>query len=56
MSKGRPSECKTTVSEDDRESICRLREVYHLPCNTCKYYDYCQSKGLTKEVYYGNCK
>lgn len=55
MAKGRPNESKTQVSEEDRVTVCRLRTVYDLPCNTCKYNEYCQSKGLTKEVNNGNC-
>ena len=56
MSKGRPNKCKTSVSEDDRVTVCRLRKAYNLPCNNCKYNECCQSKGLTKEVNNGNCK
>lgn len=55
MSKGRPNECKTQVSEEDRVTVCRLRKAYNLPCNNCKYNEYCQSKGLTKEVNNGYC-
>ena len=48
MDKGRPNECKTSVSEEDRVTVCRLRKAYNLPCNNCKYNEYCQRKGLTK--------
>lgn len=57
MSKGRPAEYRPgSVSEDDRESVCKLREAFNLPCNTCKYHNYCQQKGLARGGTNGNCK